>query len=79
MLVRWGCAVADDKGVPTYLQSTPAGYRTYEKCGFEEAYATDLDLTRIGRDGVYRTWQMVRYPRLKSESNKAADDPVNVK
>lgn len=72
ILTRWGCEVADDHGVPTYVQSSPAGRQTYEKCGFEEAYAADLDLTKIGLDGVYRTWLMVRYPRTRSESNKSA-------
>ena len=66
MLTRWGCEVADNHGVPTFLQSSPAGYRTYEKCGFEEAYVTNLDLTNIGLDGVYRTWLMVRYPQVRS-------------
>ncbi len=72
ILTTWGCKVADDHGVPTYLQSTPAGYQTYKKCGFEEAYATDLDFTSIGLDGVYRTWLMVRFPRLRPESNESA-------
>lgn len=68
-LIRWGCEVADNHGVPAFVQSSPAGYQAYKKCGFEEAYAIDLDLTKVGLQGVYRTWLMVRYsqehPRRK--------------
>lgn len=70
-LIRWGCEIADDHGVPTFLQSSPAGHHIYMKCGFEEAYAVDLDLTKIGLDGVHRTWLMVRYPQLRSERNQS--------
>ena len=72
MLTRWGCEIADDNDVPTYAQSSPAGYQTYKKCGFEEAYATDLDLTNVGLEGVYRTWLMARYPQARPEKNKPA-------
>ncbi|OJJ73354.1 hypothetical protein ASPBRDRAFT_41024 [Aspergillus brasiliensis CBS 101740] len=34
-LLRWGLDRADEKGVPTFLASTPAGRPLYEKYGFE--------------------------------------------
>ena len=61
MLTRWGCEIADDNGVPAYAQSTPAGYQTYKKCGFEELYFIDLDLANVNREGVFRTWLMIRH------------------
>jgi len=62
MLTRWGCEIAEKNGVPTYLQSSPAGYQAYRKCGFKGVYATDVDLEDFGLDCIYRNWLMVRYP-----------------
>lgn len=69
ILTRWGCKIADDNGVPTFLQATPAGQKTYENCGFEEVYVTALDMAKVGMDGVYKTPLMVRYARARSGVN----------
>ena len=66
MLTRWGCDIADEMGVPTFIQSSPAGYRTYQTCGFEEVYVADLNLDNLGREGICRNWLMVRYPPGRS-------------
>ena len=36
LMLDWGCARADGDGVETYLESSPAGKRLYEKKGFKE-------------------------------------------
>ena len=67
MLTKWGFDVADNNVVQAFTQSSPEGYRTYKKCGFDEVYVTDLDLSKVGLEGGYRTSLMERYPRVKSE------------
>ena len=36
MLLQWGCSIADDLGLITYLEATAVGRPLYEKVGFEE-------------------------------------------
>lgn len=73
MLTRWGCEVAEKNGVPTFVQSSPAGFQTYKKCGFKVAYATDFDLKVFGQEGMCRNWLMVRNPSAKAQERGLTD------
>ena len=59
-LVKWGAAVADQHGLPSYLEASPAGYQLYRKFGFEDLENIDMDLTRWGVEGTHRFVCMIR-------------------
>jgi GNAT superfamily N-acetyltransferase len=70
-LVEYGNRVADEAGLPIFLQGSPYGYPIYEKHGFETVQYLDVDLREWapgakGNDrgfGNYRFRYMVRLPR----------------
>ncbi|KAI1630188.1 acyl-CoA N-acyltransferase [Exophiala viscosa] len=43
-LLTWGLERADDRGLATYVEGAPAGFRLYEKFGFKEVAKLRLDL-----------------------------------
>lgn len=59
-LVKWGADVADQHGLPCYLEGSPAGYHLYRKFGFEDVENLDMDLTRWGGEGIHRFVCMIR-------------------
>ncbi len=36
LLLEWGCRVADQDGVPVYIDASQAGKPVYERFGFED-------------------------------------------
>jgi GNAT superfamily N-acetyltransferase len=59
-LLRWCADVADQYGLPIYLEASPAGYHLYRKFGFEDVENIDMDLTRWGGVGTHRFACMIR-------------------
>ncbi|TLS22846.1 uncharacterized protein PpBr36_06440 [Pyricularia pennisetigena] len=45
-LLRRGLELADAEGLPTFLESSPEGYKLYKRHGFEDLWAFDLELTQ---------------------------------
>jgi len=43
-LVKWGTDLADELGLPCYLESSPSGYNMYKKHGFESIEVLDLNI-----------------------------------
>jgi hypothetical protein len=70
-LVEHGNRLADNAGLPTFLQASPYGYPIYEKHGFETVQCLDVDLRKWAKGarsddkgfGNYRFRYMVRLPR----------------
>ena len=60
MLLQWGMNVADESGLPCYVESSPEGYNLYRKNGFEDVDYIFNDMTRWGHEGVYRYAVMIR-------------------
>ncbi|KAH8725555.1 hypothetical protein GQ44DRAFT_772210 [Phaeosphaeriaceae sp. PMI808] len=60
MLVRWGCAKADEAGVEAYLEASPMGAPMYARHGFERKEQIDLDLRKYGGDEVISLIPMLR-------------------
>lgn len=61
MLVKWGTDIADDKGLPCYLEASANGYGLYMKHGFELLGENiDLDMSKFGGQGMYQFKCMVR-------------------
>lgn len=48
MLIKWGLAEADRLGLPSFLESSPAGRPLYEKYGFRTIATLKVDLSPWG-------------------------------
>jgi GNAT superfamily N-acetyltransferase len=62
-LLEWGLEKADKEGLECWIEASPAGKPLYEKVGWKEVGATDVDLRKWGwkgKDGVKRTVSMFR-------------------
>ncbi|KAK3335942.1 hypothetical protein B0T19DRAFT_436759 [Cercophora scortea] len=46
-LMRWGTELADELGVPSYLESSPYGYPVYKKFGYQDIDVLDLPVTEL--------------------------------
>lgn len=44
LCLKWGTQLADDKGLPGYVEGTPSGIGIYRKYGFEVVDKLKLDL-----------------------------------
>ena len=65
LLLRWGMDVADDAGLPCYLEATSAGYHLYQKVGFEAIDNIDLDMSEWGLDYEPRFVCMIRPAKIR--------------
>jgi GNAT superfamily N-acetyltransferase len=76
-LVEYGNQLADQAGLPVFLQGSPFGYPIYSKHGFEIVQYLDMDLREWapnakGNDrgyGNYRFRYMLRLPRTLPMTN----------
>lgn len=59
MLVQWGCDIADENGVPAYIDASKAGAPLYKKFGFEDRTEPGLGFPGIA--------SMVREPRARNQ------------
>jgi GNAT superfamily N-acetyltransferase len=70
-LVEYGNRLADEAGLPIFLQGSPFGYPIYKKHGFETVQYLDVDLREWAQGakdndkgyGNYRFRYMLRLPR----------------
>lgn len=74
-LIKQGTDRADSEGVPCWVHSSEAGVHTYQKCGFEEDNALEIDLDSWAKKmdikapggenkwGTYTFKYMVRQPK----------------
>jgi hypothetical protein len=63
-LIKWGCDLADEKNLPTYLEATPAGYPVYKKQGFADIDTFIFEFKPFtGRDGSVKFTNMTRPPK----------------
>ncbi|KAH8896815.1 hypothetical protein GQ53DRAFT_743373 [Thozetella sp. PMI_491] len=46
-LVRWGLQLADQLGLPVFLEASPQGYPVYRRLGFEDIDVLDLNLREL--------------------------------
>ena len=63
MLVQWGTRIADEAGLPCYLEASEAGYSLYRRHGFEDVEVLEWDAREWGAEGVCRYVCMVRAPK----------------
>jgi GNAT superfamily N-acetyltransferase len=54
MLLEWGCTKADEAGWEAYLDSTPDGFRLYEKLGFKVVQTVEWTDRLGGKEYVHR-------------------------
>lgn len=62
MLIKWGCDIAQNHGIPAYLEASPAGLSVYKKSGFQEVDRFVFDLEKYGGTGNEINVQMMKYP-----------------
>lgn len=63
-MIKWGCDLADEKNLPTYLEATPAGYPVYKKQGFADIDTFIFEFKPFtGRDGSVKFTNMMRPPK----------------
>lgn len=74
MLINWGCEIAQQHGVPAFLEASPAGLPVYKKAGFQEVGRFVFDIENYGGEGKRVNVQMMKYPETPV---KVASD-VNV-
>lgn len=68
MLVKWGTDLADEYGIPGYLESTEKGRRVYQRFGFKEKEVLEVDLSRFGAKEPLRAWIMDYEPKAKNST-----------
>ncbi|EXJ77805.1 hypothetical protein A1O3_10034 [Capronia epimyces CBS 606.96] len=61
LLLDWGLERADDRGLATYVEASPAAVRLYQRHGFKEVDRLALDLLPY-KEGDYVNLCMVRRP-----------------
>ncbi|KAL9613546.1 MAG: hypothetical protein Q9167_001931 [Letrouitia subvulpina] len=59
-LVKWGIDVADEAGLPIYLEAAPPGLKLYRSMGFVDVENYDTDMAAWGGQGIHRHVFMVR-------------------
>jgi len=67
LLVRWGCARADELGIPCALTASAAGLQLYRREGFEVVMEKEMDLRPWGVEETEVRRGMVRPARGRSE------------
>ena len=65
MIVEWGTKIADEEGLPCYLEGSEAGYRLYRQNGFEDVETLEWELEEWGEEGVCRFVCMIRPAKEK--------------
>lgn len=55
MLMQWGCDIADEAGVPVYVEAEPGGVSFYQRFGLKQVGENVLDLTPFGQPGVFES------------------------
>ncbi|KAI9818146.1 MAG: hypothetical protein M1827_000771 [Pycnora praestabilis] len=65
MLIKWGTDKADEAGLPSYLEASPAGLGLYKKHGFEQVDEIITDLEKWGGKGEHRLACMLRQPKRR--------------
>ncbi|KAH8733199.1 acyl-CoA N-acyltransferase [Phaeosphaeriaceae sp. PMI808] len=63
LLLKWGTKIADELGIPIYLESSGPGHLLYLNHGFNDVDTFTLDGTPFGQEGVVLTFPlMIREP-----------------
>lgn len=62
LLLRFGTEIADQAGLPGFLESTLVGRPLYARWGFEARHEEVWDLTRFGLEGTDTSTVMIRPP-----------------
>ena len=52
LLVKYGTELADEMGLPCFLEGSPEGYGLYSSCGFEQVGTIWIDLAKYGKNTV---------------------------
>lgn len=65
MLIKYGCDVADEKGVLCALGASEAGYSLYMRHGFEIVEQNEMDLRPFGVDATELSRRMIRPAKQK--------------
>lgn len=60
LCLELGCKMADELGLPIYLDSTPVAKAVYQKFGFEVLEEETWDLRQYGKDATYQYCSMLR-------------------
>lgn len=63
MLLKWGCAKADEYKMISTLHASPAGIELYLRHGFEVVEEYEMDLRPWGVDDTTVRTGMVRKPK----------------
>ena len=63
LVLEWGIRKADEKGLVSVLQASPAGESLYLKHGFEVKRIEQLDLRPFGVDATEARKGMIRQPQ----------------
>ncbi len=43
MLIRWGCELADERGLVSFVMASPVGVNLYQKFGYEAVGLVDTE------------------------------------
>ena len=60
MLLQQGIMIADEAGLPCYLEGSPAGHRLYLSMGFKDVERLDMDMAKFGGQGSHPHYVMIR-------------------
>ncbi|GAM86573.1 hypothetical protein ANO11243_045870 [Dothideomycetidae sp. 11243] len=69
-LLRHVCDWSAQRGLPVYLESSPAGVPVYLKTGFEDKGYIDWDARKLGHKSAFKHLAMVWYPKETDNAHK---------
>ena len=68
MLIKWGCDIAEQHGIPAFTEASPDGLPAYRKAGFQEVGVFELDMGKYGGQGTRTNTQMIWHPPNPSQA-----------
>lgn len=70
-LVRWGSQLAEDSGIPLYLEASPSTWKLYEKLGYERLPEKVVHKAEtLGTQTDIEVPLMVKWPRSQQQGTK---------
>ncbi|KAL2760192.1 hypothetical protein ACRALDRAFT_1073845 [Sodiomyces alcalophilus JCM 7366] len=61
-LMSWGVQEAARLNIPSFLESSNAGRRLYQKCGYRDVDVAETSLKQYGLEEIHRNWGMLWEP-----------------
>ena len=69
--MQWGIDMMEQRGWPSVITATPAGWGLYEKCGYTTQEKWFVNMDEHGGKGMYFNAILTRFPKDLSAAEKS--------